>query len=517
LKEKTFKEIFLFSDIHSKEAHSPERPLKRLQGIQINDFFFNTDGMLWLASNDGVFKMETNFQSYARKSIQSPLISRIRCLPDSNIFQGNFLETGNKGLAGIGFAQSPQQFPHLPFELNSISFSFSTNQFNDADGILYSTMLDGLEDNWTNWSKETSREFSKLPEGNYVFRVKAKSNLLGDSPETTFSFSIQAPWYRSLWAYSLYFIAGLLTIRLLIVWNIRRLKALNELLENTVTSRTRELHVEKSKVEEKNREITDSIHYAKVIQTSILPKTNSITRHFDEAFILYQPRDIVSGDFYWFSELRKSNLSDEQFPEKKTVLVVADCTGHGVPGAFMSMIGTEKLTQAIRELPVLNASAILSFLNVEVRKSLNQGNEESQSHDGMEMALCIIDHEHHSIEFAGANRPLVLFRKEAPLQHELLKSTKTGIAGFTPDDQVFESVHIQLKKGDRVYLYTDGLPDQFGGPQSKKLGTKGLMKMLADIQHLSLSEQEKEVTKFLSDWKVNEDQVDDILLMAFSI
>jgi len=514
-KEKTSKDIFVFSKISSNEVNEPHKPLKRLQGVQVNDLYFDNKNFLWLATNDGVFVFKADFQASSAKPF-SAHVSKIRALPDSTIFFGNHFVRLGDSLNGFNYTQSLNAVPELPFSQNSLSFSFSSNQFNDAEGILYSTFMEGLEDNWTNWSKENSRDFSQLPEGNYVFRVRAKSNLLGISPETSFIFTIRAPWYRSLLAYAFYLISGIFIFRLIVNWNIRRLKALNEFLETTVKSRTLELHIEKSRVEEKNREITDSIHYAKVIQTSILPKASSITRHFDSAFILYQPRNIVSGDFYWFSQI-DDKTSDGSDSQKKSLLVVADCTGHGVPGAFMSMIGNEKLIQAIRELPELSASSILSFLNVEVRKSLNQGNEESESHDGMEMALCIIDHKHHSIEFAGANRPLLIFRKDTPGEYELIKSTKSGIAGFTPDDQVFQAFNLQMKKGDRVYLYTDGLPDQFGGPNSKKLGTKGLMKMLAEIQHLGLAEQEKAVTDFLATWKNTEDQVDDILLVAFSL
>lgn len=258
-------------------------------------------------------------------------------------------------------------------------------------------------------------------------------------------------------------------------------------------------------VDEKNKDITDSINYAKNIQHAILPY-NSRFKPFKEFFVYFLPRDIVSGDFYWLTQ-----------KENKVFLAVADCTGHGVPGAFMSMIGSSIFTHLVNEKGLLKPAEILSEANVSIRYALNQA--ETNNHDGMEAALICYDlNKPNSIIFAGANRPLYIIRKRNS-EPELIeiKSTKAGIGGVGSEDRKFSEHHIDLKEGDTIYLTTDGLADQFGGDTGKKFKTANLKKLLLSISEKSLEQQKDILKESFQAWRGNIEQVDDVLVIGIKI
>jgi serine phosphatase RsbU (regulator of sigma subunit) len=261
-------------------------------------------------------------------------------------------------------------------------------------------------------------------------------------------------------------------------------------------------------IEEKTKAMTDSIHYALRIQRATLPHRSDIWEALKESFILYKPKDIVSGDFYWF------------FKKDKTILIAAvDCTGHGVPGAFMSIIGSERLNDAIHNEN--DPGKILSLLNQGIKSSLRQSENAESTRDGMDIALCSIDLNSNIINFAGANRPLWIIRKdrnETSGEHsrtiEEIKPTKISIGGLTKSDQQFKTQTVQLQKGDTFYIFSDGYTDQFGGSEGKKLMTKKFKKILLDIQDLTMHEQEKYLADTADRWKAGREQVDDILVIG---
>ncbi len=485
-------------------------PIPRPMQSQINDVLINKDHALF-ASNDGVFSIKIT----EKKPVDNLFSSRITGVSingDSLIFGGNYFSSDGLKLKD---EQSKNYQPKIQYQFNSIYFNFTTNHYSQPGTMVYSTFLEGLDEVWSNWSKNTGRDFTKLPEGKYTFHVKAKDPSGNVGAATQYSFTILTPWYRSFAAYSFYVLlfAGLMYIVVRI--NTGRLKAMNELLDRTVKSRTKELHKEKLKVELKNREVTDSINYAKIIQQSILPPIASVRKVFKESFIFYRPRDIVSGDFFWFWEPGNSNFLLEK--NELPMLAVADCTGHGVPGAFMSMIGMEKLNQAVRELNNPEPSSILSFLNREIKTTLKQHGDQASSHDGMEISLLMIDIEKRKIYFSGANRPCWIFRNDEKKTIEVISPTKAGIAGLTLTTQVFPTTEITLNQGDTIYIFTDGLTDQFGGEKGKKITSKGLKNFLSTIYNLSMLDQEKAMEAFLTSWMKNEEQVDDILIMGIRI
>lgn len=475
----------------------------KYQEIQKNGFCLDSKGNLWIASSDGLLKFNTNEQIHYKNNFPV-FIKQVTLKNDSSfsLIRGFIPDVLKK---------------QLPFELNDISFRFSAANYSGVNDLYFSSRLLPLEDNFGEWTLLRNKNYSYLPEGKYTLEVKAKDIFNNYSNIKRFTFEIAPPWYRTKLAYFLYFVLAIALIYGLIKFNTIRLRAVNDLLEKTVKERTHELWEERDKLSEANLEITDSINYAKIIQQSILPDVKTFKKTFTDSFILFKPRNIVSGDFYWFSLAGVNNKT--KYNLSQHIIVAADCTGHGVPGAFMSMIGSEKLNQSIAEIDDLTPSNMLSFMNRKIKDSLKQEEGNSQSKDGMEISLCFLDTDTNILTFAGANRPLWIYRKGCTLDSvEIIKPTKAGIAGHTSADQVFEETEIQLYKGDTVYLFTDGAPDQFGGAKNKKLTTKGLRQLLFDIQSQNMEQQGKSINGFYRSWMGNtNEQVDDILIMGIRI
>jgi serine phosphatase RsbU (regulator of sigma subunit) len=268
----------------------------------------------------------------------------------------------------------------------------------------------------------------------------------------------------------------------------------------TIDEAKRTITLQKQIIEEKNISITDSINYAKRIQQATLPSTQDIRAALPQSFVLFKPKDIVSGDFYFFFRNRDTLL-----------LAAADCTGHGVPGAIMSMIGSERLNEA--SLQSTDAAEVLKLLNNGIKTSLNQTSSVDSTRDGMDIALCSIDTGTRRVRYAGANRPIWIVRN-GKREVEEIKATKKAIGGFTENDQRFDSHELELQPGDTIYLTTDGYADTFNGHNSKKLTTKKFKELLLNIQHQNMQEQEKHLNDFIEQWKGSTEQVDDILVIG---
>ena len=217
--------------------------------------------------------------------------------------------------------------------------------------------------------------------------------------------------------------------------------------------------------------------------------------------MLFKPKDIVSGDFYYFN---KSN--DLIF------IAAADCTGHGVPGAFMSLIGYERLDDAVSQ--DTNTSVILELLNKGVKKSLRQSNDHNSTRDGMDIALISFKSDKGIVNFSAANRPLWIIRN-GKKEIEEIKGTKAAIGGLTDDNQIFENHEITVSSGDTFYIFTDGFSDQFGGKSGKKLMSKKFKEILLNIQHLTMKEQEQHLENFIEKWRGESEQLDDILVIGW--
>jgi serine phosphatase RsbU (regulator of sigma subunit)/tetratricopeptide (TPR) repeat protein len=271
-------------------------------------------------------------------------------------------------------------------------------------------------------------------------------------------------------------------------------------LEVKVLERTREIESARERIERQALDIRDSISYARSIQNALLPSADEVKRLFERNFILYLPRDVVSGDFYWVA--RKGN---------RHYLAVADCTGHGVPGALVSVLCVEKLEQAL--LLADDPSMILRIVNDEVKRTLRQsiGEAISTSRDGMDVALMAFDTDTGMLSFAGAKRPLWLIRDSEVI---ILQSTRFSIGGHSRDGQQFEEQRMKVRPGDTVYLFSDGYADQFGGAEGRKFTSARFRESLLNISLHAMSSQQQELSRILSEWKEKEEQVDDVLVVG---
>lgn len=390
----------------------------------------------------------------------------------------------------------------LPFELNTIRFEFSTPIFYGAAKVKFRTRLLGFDNQWTEWSNTHAITYPKLPEGQYTFEVQSLDMYSKESEIDSFTFTILPPWYRTWWAYTLFALGAVFIIYGLIRLSIRRVKQQNEKLEQTVQERTQEIASQKTKIEDINRDILASIKYAQRIQNTILPDDVQLAKQHPQHLVFYRPKDIVSGDFYW----------SEQVGDY-TLFAAVDCTGHGVPGAFVSIVGYNGLMRAINEFGLFKPNEILNRL-----RDLVTANFKTQNHqevkDGMDMAMCAVNYKTGELLFAGANNPCVIIRNREVIE---LKGDKQPIGQFE-NPTPFSLHRFQLQEGDCVYLYTDGYIDQFGGPHKseggKKFKSKPFKELLSRICDQSVQDQREILVRTFDDWKGEFEQVDDVCIIG---
>ncbi|MEX1001365.1 MAG: GAF domain-containing protein [Crocinitomicaceae bacterium] len=277
---------------------------------------------------------------------------------------------------------------------------------------------------------------------------------------------------------------------------------LYESLEEKVNERTQELFQQKEIIEEKNKHITDSIRYAKRIQDATLPSVGLVRSYLPDSFVLFKPKDIVSGDFYWVEHVNDTVL-----------FAVVDCTGHGVPGAFLSLIGHNSLNQIVNELGVLKPADILYELDQIVYKTLQNNLEQTNIKDGMDMAICSLNLKNRRLEFAGAYNPLYLIRN-GELQE--VKGDKIAI-GMGQKELSYNNAELQLEPEDRIYLFSDGYADQFGGPKGKKFKYSQFKELLINIHQKPMEKQHQLLNHYIDAWQGDLEQIDDVCVIGVRI
>lgn len=378
------------------------------------------------------------------------------------------------------------------------------------DRTEFKYLLEGLDHEWSDWTTNRSITIPYLPEGSYTLKVSAR-NVLNDISETIEQkIEVTPPFTRSLFFYIIIVVAIGVFLYLLIIIRERKLKHDKKVLERKVTIRTKEIQAQKNEIEkQKNeiafqkQEITDSIEYGKRIQKALMRPRSALNKLLPEYFIFFRPRDLVSGDFYWVS--RKDD---------KTVVAVADCTGHGVPGAFLSFLGHSFLEEIFNNFKITTASIFLDRLRVKFKIALHQSEDHDDAGDGIDMGLCILDNNTMEMQYAGALNSLYIIRKGKLIE---TKGDKMPIGSHLLDNKSFTNHKISLNKGDMVYMFTDGFPDQFGGERTKKFKIIPFQQLLLKIHRETLKKQEEILTTELQLWMGNEAQVDDILVLGMKI
>jgi serine phosphatase RsbU (regulator of sigma subunit) len=275
-----------------------------------------------------------------------------------------------------------------------------------------------------------------------------------------------------------------------------QLKKDKKILEQKVQERT-------AKIEAQKQEITSSIEYASRIQMAMLPEEYHFTNNFSDYFIIFKPRDIVSGDFYWVGE-----------NDKQIFFSVGDCTGHGVPGAFMSTLGISTLNEITNDNTEFQAGTILKLLREKIKTSLHQTGKEGEAADGMDMAFCVLSKNKKLLQYAGAYNPLFIVQSG---EFKEYKADRMPIGIYYGEKDDFTNYEINVKKGDTLYICSDGIYDQFGGPDGSKYKKANLKKLLADNSHLTMAQQRAVIEKEFNDWRGELEQIDDVTIIGIKI
>jgi ligand-binding sensor domain-containing protein/serine phosphatase RsbU (regulator of sigma subunit)/ABC-type amino acid transport substrate-binding protein len=480
--------------------------------IAIDGLFLDGRGILWIGSYHGV----ATFDIKKKKSEKTVPVVRI----ESIVINREYYHS----LPSI-----------LKYKDNNITFEISGLSFKDEKSVEYEFYLRGLDNDYVaSRGKENVAKYQNLPPGTYSFEYRAKGKDGIWSYFQSINFVIEKPFYVEWWFIVSVAIAIIALIWMLIKWRLKLLKKRNEHLEQVVEQRTHEIREKNVELEHQKEEILSqrdeiqaqrdlaesqrdeiihqkeeieaSILYAKRIQNAILPPDSFINNVMPENFILFKPRDIVSGDYYWVAT-----------KDQKLYYAAADCTGHGVPGAFMSMLGITFLNNIISVTEELTASDILNRLRKKIIEALHQTGEVHEAKDGMDIALCVIDRQTMELQFAGAFNPLYLVRNQEILTTEADRMP-IGIYEFEGDKNSFTNNVIKIQNGDSLYVFSDGYADQFGGKRGKKFMSGRFKKVLTDIQNLSMYEQRKFLDDTIENWRDGvSEQIDDILVIGVKI
>lgn len=384
----------------------------------------------------------------------------------------------------------------LSYRQNSLIFDYRCITLN-PDAVQYQIMLEGIDSDWRPPNNQTQVNYPELRPKKYTFLVKAKnSDGVWNDPPISLDFQIKPPFYLTWW----FIVSCIIALGFIIITYVKvRERALvreNKILEDKVRVRTAEVVAQKEELAQKNKDITDSIRYAKRIQFAILPPKSP----FPGTFIMFKPKDIVSGDFYWFSEV-----------EGKEFIAAVDCTGHGVPGAFMSIIGHNSLNKIVNQYGILDPGKILSELNREVVETLHHSNEESDVNDGMDLSLISFDKNSKEVKYAGAYNSLYIVRDEKLSE---IKADRQPIGLSAGAEKVFATQLVDVKPGDMVYMFSDGYADQFGGEQLKKFKSKNMKELLIKISNEDVERQRKILDDSIEKWRGDVEQIDDILIIG---
>jgi serine phosphatase RsbU (regulator of sigma subunit)/ligand-binding sensor domain-containing protein len=389
----------------------------------------------------------------------------------------------------------------IPYSDNIIKMSLGFSSY-ESPFSEFSYKLEDRDTDFSKWTKETKIQFHNLFEGDYTIVVRARSEISAEIFLLKIKITILPPWYRSVWAYILYALLFIIVVYSVVQLNVKRLIAKNKKLEEVITERTRVIADQKGELEHKQKEIIDSIHYAQRIQKALLASDELLSASLNEYFVLFKPKDIVSGDFYWATSTPEGFL-----------YITADCTGHGVPGAFMSLLNISKLYETVTQKCIQRPDLILNEVRNEIIAALNPQGSKEESKDGMDAVLCLIDHTSMKLQYASANNAFYIIRNK---QLILCKADKMPV-GKGHDNAPYTYNEIALQKGDMIFTFTDGYADQFGGSKGKKFKYKQMEEIMVSIADLSLAEQKKILDQRFEEWRGTLEQVDDVCVIGVRV
>jgi len=480
----------------------------------------NNNNNLLLGGNDGVILYDYD-REYVHKQDFGVFFTRISIVNTDSLINLN-----NSEIKKIKYSE------------NSLLFQYSASYYPAKGNIYYRYFLEGFDSDSSDWLLINYKEYTNLPSGNYKFYVEAKDQFGNIVEASTYEFKVLVPLSRRWWVILIYIVIAGVLIKLFVDWRIRISEKEKEQLEEIIKERTAEIEKSKAEIEaqrdieyEQRKQIMSSIHYAKRIQEAVLPApsilANSLNNNY---FIFFKPYELVSGDFFWMKELKNF-----------VAIVAADCTGHGVPGAFMSMLGTSFLNEIVTRRSLDSAAEVLERLRQKVKKSLHQEGKDNEQKDGMDVAMYFLDKEFLTVQYAGAYNPLFIVRKTDEITDEIkdlatdnkrikifedeanpnytlieLKANRQPI-GIYIRELPFDNISFQLIKGDCLYTFSDGYQDQFGGDTGEKFNSRRFKKLFLSIQDNDMKEQHRILDQNFSKWKGDLAQIDDVLVMGIKI
>jgi ligand-binding sensor domain-containing protein/serine phosphatase RsbU (regulator of sigma subunit) len=391
----------------------------------------------------------------------------------------------------------------LPYDQNHLTFYFSAIDWQAPHKIKYSYKILGLNDDWSEPTAEGKADYRNVPYGDHTLQVCVIGESGKWSDALEYNFVISAPWWHTWWARSMYGLTSLLLVLTIIRWRTAQLKQRQKELEIEVENATKEITRKKEQIEEAHKEITDSINYAERIQRSFLATESMLDENLTDYFVFFKPKDVVSGDFYWAGTLENGDFA----------LLTADSTGHGVPGAIMSILNISSIEKAV-ESGLTKPAEIFNHTRKTIIERLKKDGSVEGGKDGMDASLVSFDFAKNTFTYATAHSPIWIVREQNLL---VLKPDKMPVGKHDNDTVSFSQSEFEWQKGDVIYTQTDGFVDQFGGTKGKKFMTKNLKTLLISIAHLPMAVQQKRLTEVFEEWIDDLEQVDDICIVGVRV
>ncbi len=524
----------------------------------LNAVFLDQQNQLWWGGQNGLVKLDLGKFSIPKlkpKLQLSTLEIQQQFIDYGQLHNKNPLEqnkigpiTSKKQEIKFSAFSKFNNYPvnlELNYRFNQLIFSFVAIDWQAPHKLKYQYALKGFDESWSELSSSNKAIYKNLPPGDYSLKVRAIGVAKKWSNTLVYSFVIYPPWWLTWWAKVSYVLLFIALVGAYIRLRIASLKKSKKILEQKVRERTivvetqkeellsqnkeikaindtlneqkliieirneslnlqnEKILAQKDLLAKQNKDINESILYAKQIQTATIPKRNLLDKLLPENFIFFKPRDVVSGDFYWIRKIKHY-----------LILVVADCTGHGVPGAFMSMLGISILNEVVRNREITKANEALNELRSHVKQALEQTGKEGEVDDGMDLALCVLDTETNVLQYAGANNSLYLIIDGNFRQ---IKADKMPVGYYPNEKPSFTNHELKLKKGDTIYLFTDGFMDQFGGKKGFKYMVANFQQFLLEISIRPMDVQETLLEQELEEWMNGWEQTDDILVMGVRV
>ena len=480
--------------------------------FNLNAIHKNNDGELFFGGMNGINYFSPD-SIKNNKSIPPIVISNIEIINESG--KHNIDIVKNRDLI----------LKHSDYTL---TIEFAALEFTNPKKNQYAYMIEGTNKDWINIGNRRFVSFTNLAEGKHILKIKGSNNDgVWNEKGVRIIIIKKPPWWRTNIAYIIYVVLLILSVFAFIKIRERSLIRERKILEHKVKIRTKEINTQKeeilaqndeiqtqmeivseqrNKISEQNKSLTDSIVYAKRIQKAIFPNNSLLKELFLDYFTLFLPRDIVSGDFYW---VKKVTVNSEPY----IYFSVADCTGHGVPGGFVSMLGISLLNELIKDEKDNSPADILNMLREQIKISLDQTMDKEASKDGMDMSLCLYKPKSNELIFSAANSIIYHISENVLTEY---KGNNMPVAVHYKE-KPFTNGKIKLGSNDFIYLFSDGYPDQFGGENNKKFLRKNFRNLITSFKDIPFKKQEEHLQKVLFNWKKSSTQIDDITVMGIKL